>query len=176
MAKRLSDLGNLLDQASMTSKQGGEDDNSIDTLEGEIVSQGLPEKALAELSTPLYEKVVCNIPFLVIDKSRKLVSSENLNRLSGGLSFKKDEIVPGKILQRDPEESLGSVNMEIIPSCSGLAEIDLKYDDQAIQVRPSTAFIRPLSLDSASLSSPSSSPLRRHGNSGSKRNLQIIAV
>ena len=70
MAKRLSDLGNLLDQASMTSKQGGEDDNSIDTLEGEIVSQGLPEKALAELSTPLYEKVVCNIHFLVIDKSR----------------------------------------------------------------------------------------------------------
>lgn len=79
MAKRLSDLGNLLDQASM-SKQG-EDDNSIDTLEGEIVSQGLPEKALAELSTPLYEKVVCNIPFLVMDKSRKLVNAENLNRL-----------------------------------------------------------------------------------------------
>ena len=43
--------------------------------------QGLPEKALAELSTPLYEKVVCNIPFLVMDKSRKLVSKDRLSKL-----------------------------------------------------------------------------------------------
>ena len=43
--------------------------------------QGLPEKALAELSTPLYEKVVCNIPFLVMDKSSKLVSKDRLSKL-----------------------------------------------------------------------------------------------
>lgn len=59
----------------------GEDDNSIETLEGEIVSGERPEKALAELSTPLYEKVVCNIPFLVMDKSRKLVNRDSLNRI-----------------------------------------------------------------------------------------------
>ena len=39
--------------------------------------------------------------------------------------------------------------MEVVPPKSGLAEIDLKYEDQSIQVRPSTAFIRPLSLESS---------------------------
>ena len=58
-----------------------EDDNSIDTLESEIVSHGLPAKALAELSTPLYEKVVCNIPFLVMDKSQKLVTKDRLSKI-----------------------------------------------------------------------------------------------
>ena len=61
--------------------KNGEDENSIETLEREIVSQGLPEKALAELSTPLYEKVVCNIPFLVMDKSRKLITKDSLKKL-----------------------------------------------------------------------------------------------
>ena len=79
LAKRLSDLGNMLDQAS-TSKNG-EDDNSIEILEAEVVSNGLPDRALAELSSPLYEKVVCSIPFLVLDKTRKLVDKDRLNKL-----------------------------------------------------------------------------------------------
>ena len=74
------EIGNLLEQAS-TSSSYGEDENSINSLECEIISEGLPEKALAELSSPLYEKVVCNIPFLVMDKSRKLVSKDRLSKL-----------------------------------------------------------------------------------------------
>ena len=66
---------------------------------------------------------------------------------SGGLTFKKDEVVPGKFVQNKENSLLGSINMEVIPPRSGLAEIDLKYEDQEIQVRPSTAFIRPLSLE-----------------------------
>ena len=61
--------------------KNGEDENSIETLECEIISQGLPEKALAELSTPLYEKVICNIPFLVMDKSKKLIPKDRLSKL-----------------------------------------------------------------------------------------------
>ena len=72
-------IGNLLEQASMS--KNGEDENSIETLECEIISQGLPEKALAELSTPLYEKVICNIPFLVMDKSKKLIPKDRLSKL-----------------------------------------------------------------------------------------------
>ena len=64
---------------------------------------------------------------------------------SGGLTFQKDDSVEGKVTSN--EKSYGELNMEVIPSKSGLAEIDLKYEDKIIQVRPSTAFIRPLSLE-----------------------------
>jgi len=169
LAKRLSDLGNLLEQASMS--KNGEDENSIETLECEIISQGLPEKALAELSTPLYEKVICNIPFLVMDKSKKLIPKDRLSKLSGGLTFKKDETVSGRFLEENQNNNLiGSIKMEVVPPCSGLAEIDLKYEDQSIQVRPSTAFIRPLSLESSNLSC---SPYKR---TKSNRNLQLITI
>lgn len=182
MAKRLSDLGNLLEQASMS--KHGEDENSIDALECEIVSQGLPEKALAELSTPLYEKVVCNIPFLVMDKSRKLVSKDRLSKLSGGLTFgqkdQKDETVSGRFVESGNEigngnDLLGSIKMEVVPPKSGLAEIDLKYEDQSIQVRPSTAFIRPLSLESSRPSSISSCSSKKASN-GASRSVQLIAI
>jgi len=182
MAKRLSDLGNLLEQASMS--KHGEDENSIDALECEIVSQGLPEKALAELSTPLYEKVVCNIPFLVMDKSRKLVSKDRLSKLSGGLTFgqkdQKDETVSGRFVESGNEtgtgnDLLGSIKMEVVPPKSGLAEIDLKYEDQSIQVRPSTAFIRPLSLESSRPSSISSCSSKK-ANNGASRSVQLIAI
>ena len=65
---------------------------------------------------------------------------------------------------------IGSIKMEVVPPCSGLAEIDLKYEDQSIQVRPSTAFIRPLSLESSNLSC---SPYKR---TKSNRNLQLITI
>jgi hypothetical protein len=77
---------------------------------------------------------------------------------SGGLTFgekdKKDETVSGRFVESGYEtgtgnDLLGSIKMEVVPSRSGLAEIDLKYEDQSIQVRPSTAFIRPLSLESS---------------------------
>ena len=64
---------------------------------------------------------------------------------SGGLTFQKDETVEGKL--SSDTKNYGGLNMEVIPSKSGLAEIDLKFEDKVIQVRPSTAFIRPLSLD-----------------------------
>ena len=64
---------------------------------------------------------------------------------SGGLTFQKDETVEGKL--SSDTKNYGGLSMEVIPSKSGLAEIDLKYEDKVIQVRPSTAFIRPLSLD-----------------------------
>ena len=80
LAKRLSDLGNLLEQASIDKTE--EAQNSIEKLEGELITTaGIPEKALAELSHPMYEKVICNIPFLIMDSSRKLVSQDNLNKI-----------------------------------------------------------------------------------------------
>ena len=77
LAKRLSDLGNLLDSIGT----GQEDDINAETFETEIVSKDDPAKALAELSKPLYEKVICNIPFLVLDPSKKLVAKERLSKL-----------------------------------------------------------------------------------------------
>ena len=77
---------------------------------------------------------------------------------SGGLTFgqkdQKDETVSGRFVESGNEigngnDLLGSIKMEVVPPKSGLAEIDLKYEDQSIQVRPSTAFIRPLSLESS---------------------------
>ena len=77
---------------------------------------------------------------------------------SGGLTFgqkdQKDETVSGRFVESVNETGngnnlLGSIKMEVVPPKSGLAEIDLKYEDQSIQVRPSTAFIRPLSLESS---------------------------
>ena len=79
LAKRLSDLGNLLEQASIDKAE--EAQNSIEKLECELMSNGIPEKALAELSNPMYEKVICNIPFLIMDSSKKLVSQDNLNKI-----------------------------------------------------------------------------------------------
>lgn len=77
LAKRLSDLGNVLDKASIS--ESGEDNNSIEVLEAEIVGDCIPDKAFAELAKPLYEKVVCNIPFLLIDeKTMKLATKKNL--------------------------------------------------------------------------------------------------
>lgn len=70
---------------------------------------------------------------------------------SGGLVFNKqdeDETVAGIFKEAT---TLGTLNMEVIPPRSGLAEIDLKFSQGTectkIQVRPSTAFIRPLSLE-----------------------------
>ena len=169
LAKRLSDLGNLLEQASVENSSDTteeEHENSIERLENEVIANGIPQKALAELANPLYEKVICNIPFLLLDSSKKLVSQDNLNKIrynffenlkisiklfalvfldSGGLTFQKDETVEGKL--SSDTKNYGGLNMEVIPSKSGLAEIDLKFEDKVIQVRPSTAFIRPLSLD-----------------------------
>ena len=80
LAKRLSDLGNLLEQVSIDNTE--EAQNSIEKLESELVNRsGIPEKALAELCHPMYEKVICNIPFLVLDSSKKLVSQDNLNKI-----------------------------------------------------------------------------------------------
>ena len=56
----------------------------------------------------------------------------------------------------DSNQLLGSISMEVVPPRSGLAEIDLKYENQAVQVRPSTAFIRPLSLESTAMNKVSS--------------------
>ena len=67
--------------------------------------------------------------------------------------FKKDDKVKGVFKESD---YLGSIHMEIVPPQSGLAEIDLKFEDQTVPVRPSTAFIRPLSLDSLRRSSTGS--------------------
>lgn len=167
LARRLSDLGNLLEQVSVENSATSEDENSIEKLEHEVIANGIPQKALAELTNPLYEKVICNIPFLVLDSSKKLVSQNNLDKIrylkklnpfliilsfvlcsfvtSGGLTFQKDETVEGKL--SSDTKNYGGLSMEVIPSKSGLAEIDLKYEDKVIQVRPSTAFIRPLSLD-----------------------------
>lgn len=150
LAKRLSDLGNLLDSVSTKISPGSEasDENiSTEVFEAEIISQTtVPAKILAELSKPLYEKVVCDIPFLVLDSTKKLVARQDaLSKLSGGLVFKKDDLVKGTFKGSD---YLGSIHMEVIPPQSGLAEIDLKFEDQSVPVRPSTAFIRPLSLDS----------------------------
>ncbi len=63
---------------------------------------------------------------------------------SGGIVLKTDDFVKGKLKST---ELIGAISMEVIPTCSGLAEIDLKYEDKTVPVRPSTAFIRPLSLD-----------------------------
>ena len=71
-----------------------------------------------------------------------------------GQKDQKDETVSGRFVESGNEigngnDLLGSIKMEVVPPKSGLAEIDLKYEDQSIQVRPSTAFIRPLSLESS---------------------------
>ena len=85
LAKRLSDLGNLLEQASVENSsdttEADEHENSIERLENEVIANGIPQKALAELANPLYEKVICNIPFLLLDSSKKLVSQDNLNKI-----------------------------------------------------------------------------------------------
>ena len=84
LAKRLSDLGNLLEQASVENSSDTteeEHENSIERLENEVIANGIPQKALAELANPLYEKVICNIPFLLLDSSKKLVSQDNLNKI-----------------------------------------------------------------------------------------------
>ena len=60
----------------------------------------------------------------------------------------------------ESNQLLGSISMEVVPPRSGLAEIDLKYENQAVQVRPSTAFIRPLSLESTAMNKPVSSRLQ----------------
>ena len=82
LAKRLSDLGNLLDSVSTKISPGSEasDDENIsaEVFEAEIISQTtVPAKILAELSKPLYEKVVCDIPFLVLDSTKKLVARQD---------------------------------------------------------------------------------------------------
>ena len=81
LAKRLSDLGNLLDSVSTKISPGSEvsDENiSAEVFEAEIISQTtVPAKILAELSKPLYEKVVCDIPFLVLDSTKKLVARQD---------------------------------------------------------------------------------------------------
>ena len=81
LARRLSDLGNLLEQVSVENSATSEDENSIEKLEHEVIANGIPQKALAELTNPLYEKVICNIPFLVLDASKKLVSQNNLDKI-----------------------------------------------------------------------------------------------
>ena len=81
LARRLSDLGNLLEQVSVENSATSEDENSIEKLEHEVIANGIPQKALAELTNPLYEKVICNIPFLVLDSSKKLVSQNNLDKI-----------------------------------------------------------------------------------------------
>ena len=79
LAKRLSDLGNLLDSVSGKISPAVSDENiSAEVFEAEIISQTtVPAKILAELSKPLYEKVVCDIPFLVLDSTKKLVARKD---------------------------------------------------------------------------------------------------
>lgn len=81
LAKRLSDLGNLLDSVSTKISPGSEaseENISAEVFETEIISQTtVPAKILAELSKPLYEKVVCDIPFLVLDSTKKLVARQD---------------------------------------------------------------------------------------------------
>ena len=95
LAKRLSDLGNLLEQASVENSsdttEAEEHENSIERLENEVIANGIPQKALAELANPLYEKVICNIPFLLLDSSKKLVSQDNLNKIRYNYFLKKFE-------------------------------------------------------------------------------------
>ena len=82
LAKRLSDLGNILDSVGKGQDNDNDDDDSIEAFEAEIISQvNIPDKALAELSKPLYEKVVCDIPFLVLDPNKKLVAKQSLSKL-----------------------------------------------------------------------------------------------
>jgi hypothetical protein len=79
VAKRLSDLSNILDEASKCSED--DSDNSIEALEIALLSgNDIPVKALAELSNPMYEKVICDIPFLLMDDKRKLIPSKSLSK------------------------------------------------------------------------------------------------
>ena len=79
LAKRLSDLGNLLDSVSGKISPASDENISAEVFEAEIISQNstVPAKILAELSKPLYEKVVCDIPFLVLDSTKKLVARQD---------------------------------------------------------------------------------------------------
>ena len=67
------------------------------------------------------------------------------NFCSGGLVLKDTEVKG--IIKEGNTDMYGQVSLEITPPSPGLAEIQLSFQNQNLQVRPSTAFIRPLSLD-----------------------------
>ncbi len=91
IAKKLSDLSNILEDAT---KPGGNGNNdsvkynsndeyySVEAFAKELFSRdGEPERAFAELSNPLYEKVVCDIPLLMVDSKKAIVQDSNLSKL-----------------------------------------------------------------------------------------------
>lgn len=169
VAKRLADLGNVLDSSSMAGEE--EDDCSADGLEAELTGTR-PQRAFAELTTPLYEKVLCEIPLVIVDELGCPIDKLQERSISGGLLLKQNQFVSGKMKH---SSNLGMVFMEVVPSCSGIAEIDVKIgdDESALEVRPSTAFIRPLILD------PAYNPLKRSSschNSSSYRSLKTVSI
>ncbi len=87
IAKKLSSLSNILEDATKSesgSAASKADDNfySVETFARELFSAEVsPDKAFAELSNPLYEKVVCDIPLLMVDSKKDIVPEPNLSKL-----------------------------------------------------------------------------------------------
>jgi len=69
------------------SLSSGESDSSLDSddIVSEIISEltGVtrPFKCYGDVKTPLYEKVVCEIPILVLDKENRPASDDDLTRI-----------------------------------------------------------------------------------------------
>ncbi len=86
ISNRLSELGNTLDGVGF-SLSSPDSDSSLDSDEivSEIISEltggTRPFKCYGDVKTPLYEKVVCEIPILVLDKENRPASDDDLTRI-----------------------------------------------------------------------------------------------